>query len=447
MKKKFIKVLFCLLLIIIAVTHTYYLTHLYSHDEIWIYGFSANIVDGLIPYKDFNMVITPLFPYLLSIILNLFGKKLIIYHIVIAIMITTITLLASKKIKYYSLLIYISLLIYSLNGYNTSTLLWLFILLTIINKEDKYQDILIPIIVGIMILTKQTMVLLIIPSLIYSKNKKKTLLVYLSIILGFLAYTISQNNLMQFLDYCIFGMFDFAGHNSLSSPILIILEILMCIILILGIIQTKGKRQELLYVLLYQVMIIPILEIYHFVLGWSAFIYILFSTKQISKATKNTLFLFLIIIESTLIFTTNEMFTIRDKQYFENYPKEQSFMEGRMTTKITKNFVDGIQTFIQNYPDYNLYIFGNYSYIIKLELDIPINKYDLINNGNMGYKGEEKYIKEIDKKCSKEKCLFIIDENELTRQDYTQVNKKILNHVVNNTTKIYSSNTFGAYTN
>ena len=31
-----------------------------ERDEIWNYGFSYNIATGLIPYKDFNMVITPL---------------------------------------------------------------------------------------------------------------------------------------------------------------------------------------------------------------------------------------------------------------------------------------------------------------------------------------------------------------------------------------------------
>ena len=59
-------------MIILAVIHTYYLTPLFSQDEIWIYGFGTNIVDGLIPYKDYNMVVTPFFPYLLSIIFRLF---------------------------------------------------------------------------------------------------------------------------------------------------------------------------------------------------------------------------------------------------------------------------------------------------------------------------------------------------------------------------------------
>jgi hypothetical protein len=53
-----------------------------SNDEIWTYGFSYNIATGLIPYKDFNMIITPLFPLLGAIILNIFGKNIIFIKII-----------------------------------------------------------------------------------------------------------------------------------------------------------------------------------------------------------------------------------------------------------------------------------------------------------------------------------------------------------------------------
>ena len=30
-----------------------------SLDEVWNYGFCYNVLNGLVPYKDFNMIITP----------------------------------------------------------------------------------------------------------------------------------------------------------------------------------------------------------------------------------------------------------------------------------------------------------------------------------------------------------------------------------------------------
>ena len=65
----------------------------------------------------------------------------------------------------------------------------------------------------------------------------------------------------------------------------------------------------------------------------------------------------------------------------------------------------------------------------------------------MGYHGEIKYIDEIDSKCLKEKCLFIVNESELNCDFYNQTSTEILSYVINNYTKIYSSSVFGVYVN
>lgn len=447
MKKNVINIIIGICLLLFAVFNSYYLTHLYSYDEIWIYGFGANILDGLIPYKDFSLVVPPFFPYLLSVVFGIFGKKLIIYHIVIAMMVLGIVILASRKIKWYSILIYLAMLIYSINGYNTCSLLLLFILLTLLDKEDdKYNDIIIPIIVSIMIFTKQTLVLLTIPSLIYSKNKKKTILTYLVMFLIFLVYLISHNNLFQFLDYCLFGMFEFADENKLTLPVYLILEIIIVIGLIINLVRSKWKRKDIFYVLLYQIITMPILEIYHFVLGWSSVVYLIFKSKRIGELDKKFLFGVFMIIELLLLFTTNTLFTVRDFKYYEHYPRD-SYLSGRFVPEITDSFVDDVANHIDKYGNRELYLFGNFSYLIKLELDIPINKYDLINNGNMGYKGAYKYIEEIDKTCSKKKCLFIVNDAELSTKLYTQTNRDILLYVMKNYTKEYSSSVYGVYVN
>jgi len=447
MKCKFFKIICFVLLVLFAALNSYFFTHLYSYDEIWNYGFAANIVDGLVPYKDFNMVVGPVFPYLLSIILSIFGKKLIVYHVVIALMVTAITFMAAKKIKFYSILIYVALLIYSINGYNTSTLLLLLILLTLLDKDDaKYNDIVIPIIIGIMALTKQTLAVLIIPSFIYSKNRKKTFAVYLVMFLGFCSYLLINNNLLEFLDYCVFGLFDFAGNNGLIIPLYLFLEIIIVIILLIALIRSKFMRKDIFYVLLYQVMALPILEVYHFVLGWSAFLYIIFKSNIITKSLKNYLFIFLVIMELLVLFTTNTLYTIKDRIYYEHY-SGKTFLEGRLCPQITEGYIEDMESYINKYSDYKLYIFGGYSYLVKLSLDIPINKFDLINNGNMGYNGASRYLQEIKETCAVDKCLFIINDSDLKTQLYNQTNKEILKYVVNNNTKIYASSVFGVYIN
>lgn len=80
-----------------------------------------------------------------------------------------------------------------------------------------------------------------------------------------------------------------------------------------------------------------------------------------------------------------------------------------------------------------LFLFARNAYAIKLLIDEPINKYDLINNGNMGYNGASRYIDEIDDICSDNSCVFIVD-NDLyhNKEEDTQMNQDILDYVYNN---------------
>lgn len=50
-------------------------------DEIWVYNFGRCIADGLLPYKDISMVITPLFPMIGAIFLKVFGNELFVFRI------------------------------------------------------------------------------------------------------------------------------------------------------------------------------------------------------------------------------------------------------------------------------------------------------------------------------------------------------------------------------
>ena len=78
-----------------------------------------------------------------------------------------------------------------------------------------------------------------------------------------------------------------------------------------------------------------------------------------------------------------------------------------------------------------IYIFDYSAYLLKMDSGIPINKYDLVNNGNMGYKGAKRYIEEIDNYCLNNKCIFLLNKD-LLNNGHTQVNRDILRYVVGN---------------
>ena len=51
-------------------------------DLIWNYGFSKNVSDGLIMYKDFNMVITPFYPAITGLLMKILSTNIIAFYII-----------------------------------------------------------------------------------------------------------------------------------------------------------------------------------------------------------------------------------------------------------------------------------------------------------------------------------------------------------------------------
>ena len=58
-----------------------FIQQLSNLDEIWIYNFGRCIINGLLPYKDFSIIITPLFAYISAGFLKLFGDEMIVLRV------------------------------------------------------------------------------------------------------------------------------------------------------------------------------------------------------------------------------------------------------------------------------------------------------------------------------------------------------------------------------
>jgi hypothetical protein len=97
----------------------------------------------------------------------------------------------------------------------------------------------------------------------------------------------------------------------------------------------------------------------------------------------------------------------------------------------------------------NIFVFSSHAYELKMNTCYKINKFDLINNGNMGYGSSRSYIREIDSICSNEKCLFILYKYEILEAEdkYFQTNIDILNFVHNNYIYKEEINGFEIYVN
>ena len=390
----------------------------FSLDEVWNYGFAYNISSGLIPYKDFNMVITPLYPFICSIFLTLFGKNIITYYIFNAITTTILYYYIKKHNKNTYYIIYTLLLTLIAPNYNLFCILLLYIILTL--EDKKSNDYIIGIFLGLTFLTKQNIgIYLCIPSL-FTKDIKKII----KRIIGFLIpntilfiYLSLNNSLYQFIDYVFLGMESFLNNTYINYELLL-LTIITTITLIYKYIKTKDIK--ILYLICIQGISFPIIDTYHVLLP--SVIGLSYLIKDIKLDKRYTKLIFLIFIITT---TTYNIYLKQKDEY--TYPNELTTYKYR---KIDPYSIEAIRKF-KNYIEEKkekIFIITEWAYLIKLETNLPINKYDLLNDGNLGKNGEYKIINEINQICQEESCLFILNKNELTENN-SQYNKKILQYI------------------
>ena len=159
--------------VITLVTTSILIKPLNDLDEMWNYNFSKNILEGRLPYKDFNIIIMPLVPYIGTIFLSIFGNEMfsmrifaIVINFLILFMIYKI-LLNIKADKNISKLIVLGVL-YILNihlriDYNFFTLLLLLVIIYIeiknvknIHEKNHKIDITLGILAGLCVCSKQT---------------------------------------------------------------------------------------------------------------------------------------------------------------------------------------------------------------------------------------------------------------------------------------------------
>ena len=441
--RKVIKNIFLFVIIFsIVFCITFFATECYL-DEIWNYGFSYNIANGLVPYRDFNMLQTPLLFYLGSLFINVFGHHLWSVNILNSLIITTIICVMYKEIgnKVYILFPFIFMFSVSCYSYNLFCLLLVIIISFLIDKKSKNKDILIALLVSFVFLSKQNIgVCLFIPMLFYSRNKIKSFIVFMIPILMFVVYFMLNGAFYNFIDYCFLGMLDFGESNS--NYRFLIFELLILVVLIYVLKKSKFKDEKTFYVLMFQIVAFPICDAYHCLLGLILVLYYIFLQTNLYKLKSKYCFTFFIVGLVLFIFSGNVF-----KDYYL-YDDSNSYLYGRVFDKNNQLVINEVGNYIlDNVDDYgdNIFIFSTRAYLIKLNINVKINKYDLILNGNMGYNGDKRIIKEINDICSDEKCLFIIDPSEFDINN--QLNKNIINYVEEEYEKAGNLYSFFIYNN
>ncbi len=411
------------------------------------YGFSYALSIGEIPYNDFNLVIPLFSPFLYSIGL-LFTKSILVIYLEQSFLLCVLMYYLFKMIgkKAYIFLFFLTLpypIIFSSTlfpGYNYLSFLLLIILIYL--ETNHKSDYLIGLILGLLIITKQTIgPILFIPTLYYLfKDRKKffkRFVIAIIPVLIMLIYLLLTKSLYSFINLCFLGLFNFGKNNSYFSTFYLILMIIGIIYLIYRIIKDK-KNIVNYYLLLFSIMCLPLIDFYHvsyFLLG-IIFIILYDYKKDISNKYCIFIVIMSFVISNVYFYSVFRTYHIKFMNY-HNFPFTFS------NNYIDKNIKE-INKYVSNTDKKVIYLMrGSENYFYKINHDQKIDYYDLCNYGNYGYKGEEKLVKDLEN----EHDVIIILDNTLYGENASnqQYIVELANTTIKSSTKLKTINTYEIY--
>ena len=410
---------------------TFFASNIAVYDSIWNYSFSYAIARGEIPFLDFNMIIPGFYNFIMAIGLKLISNNILVYFLEQSLLVTIsfyfLYKMYDKKAWVYLFAMSLPLFIAFSPTYNFG----IFFLATIILylEKNKKNDYLIGILLGLTVMTKHSIgIFFLIPSLfICFKDYKRLLKRFVGLIIPwviFLIYLIITGSLYQFLDLCVFGMFDFASNNSDFIPIYCVLSIILLILNIIYIIKNKNDLVGY-YVLSSFSVMIPIFGHYHF------YIYLIFMSLLVMEKIKfDGRFIRNLSITLSLLLVVLNYFLIV-------YPYKHSILkinnfEGIYVYDFTeKNFNVADKLYNKYKKKDKTRFLSSTTVWLNIVNEEDLDYFSVLNIGNHGYNGSNKLL---DRVKSKKIKYFIINYDEYleVKEDGGQFDIKVLEYIMNN---------------
>ena len=480
--------IFVFILIAIAMLSSVYNVGISNTDEMYNFLNSYKLANGLTIYTDNNVIITPLFFYIASIILKIFGENIFVFrtiNLVISSLMFFLCYLILKKLKInkkFSLLY--TLLIVSLissiigGGANYITLAYTFYLLGILlilkMNNGTRKSMLQGLILFLVFLSYQKLgvayFVAIVAYEIVNKDVKslfKELLTALVLLIMFLVFLYTQNNLFNFIDYAVLGISEFGNKNwniegNIFSILLFLLLPIITLIAIIAIIKVTSKKEnnirelekikkQMLSIFLFSIcayiIIIPILNVYHIYVASILMLINLiciidFLIKPIieEKSIKtiiNTIIICMIIL--LFSYSVKDMWEYTHK--INNESKNSPFYGAIISEELKQTIVE-VGNYVQNNNKETI-VFSTYAPLISLYLDDLNNgDYDLPLRGNFGSKGEDGVLERI-KKLENTQILLLHETNQ--EKEIYQFAYDVANYIKKNYTYAGQINKFDIY--
>ncbi len=392
-------------------------------DEIWNYNFANQIANGLLPYKDFNIITTPLLPLIVSVFLRIYNSLLTMR--IVSIIISTLSIFLVYKILdklkislsvVFTIIISLFYFNYYYLEYNFFCLfLNLFIIyLELAYKDSKNKHFIIGLLASLVLLNKQTVGLLTFIAIviyqliinyknnnkIFNKNLLYRLLGFIIPIIIFVLYLLFNNILYDFIDYTILGISTFSSKISYLNLIRtgnIVIKLLAIIIPIcyLFILYTyiKKKDNNLLIIGAISIamfsLVYPISDVTHFCVAIIiVFVVSIYSLSLYINISKNLLLKYISIISMILLVVLSSYTLFKNKNKYICHINHFEYLP------ISKDLEDEIIT-IDNYINDNTYILNYNAALYMISLDRYNKNYDLFMSGNFGLNGIDNMLNDI----------------------------------------------------
>ncbi|MBP5679019.1 MAG: hypothetical protein J6X28_04250 [Bacilli bacterium] len=404
-------------------------------DNIWNYGMAHAIRIGEIPYRDFNIITTPLYAYLMSFFL-LFSDQYLFFvfgqSFLGVFAYSFVYQMIGKKVFYLIPAILLGFGYLFFPNYNFLVLVFL-VLLLYLEKEEK-SDYLIGFILGLLVLTKHTMgVVIILCSFLSTKSIKKCwhrILGMLGLGILFVVFLLVTGAFPSFWNLSVAGLFDFGGNNHYRSPFFLVLSLICFLYCIYRFIKYKGDVSNYYYLGSF-FFLFPLVDLFHFqYLACMTLILILMNLKdkEIPKVVKSgviVLFVFSILLNVCYH---------ADVYSHSQFSQTNHFM-GYLTTR---EYEEHFQEVLEDYESReNNWMFNYHNMFFDIASNHPISYMDIPLYGNFGYDGTNSMIKKVD---DMHDVYFYVSDHE-----NIQYAKEIYEHIKETSTYSYSVWIFDVY--
>jgi len=398
-------------------------------DELWNYTFARNIVNGLLPYKDFNMIQTPLSAYLAAIPLKIFGDYLMVMRALSLALATAIFFIFEKLLckicndwrLSISVTAFLSIIYAFTFSYDYNYLILFFILLTlyleikIYEKPERYKKIInigIGVLAASAFLSKQStgvfLIAAIIINCLFRKKFKLILWRLFGIVIPSIVFTgqlILSGSWFDFIDYAFIGVLSFSNSITyldfmMSSAVNFIIGLGVIAIVIISIIKVFKRKKsnsninlELLVLSIAGMAVVfPIADIFHFLVGLMPVLLLLFSL--INKSLRiNSYVIFLIATCFLFAFASaNYLHLPQDLKY-----SSLNHFEGIRIDAKNEEDVLFIGNFIvsEKAIGNEVYVLDGIAVVYMLPLNIYHKDYDMFLRGNLGENNPQNLIDDL----------------------------------------------------